>query len=146
MDKLNISLFHCLIFSFFLISYGSTRKVAYFQNHDAVDLAISKGLYDAKIIPKDILQIRVFTMTPEASEPFNLMKGTSQSASSMNQDESSVYNYLVDNSGDITFSVIGTIHLGGLTKNEAEALIKSKIAPLSLRGGASHRPCPDDQL
>lgn len=112
-----------------LTSCGSTEKVAYFQNHQSIDLALSKGLYDAKIMPKDILQIRVFTMTSVASEPFNLIKGITQTGSTVNQDESSVYNYLVDNDGNISFPIIGTLHLGGMTKNQAEDFIKSKIAP-----------------
>ena len=118
-----------LLFALMLTSCGSTKKVPYFQNRERVDLALSKGLFDARIMPKDILQIRVFSVTPEASEPFNLMKGNSTSSSTRATDESSVYNYLVDNEGNIVFPVIGTIHLGGMTKNEAEAFIKSKIEP-----------------
>ena len=37
--------------------------------------------------------------------------------------------YLVDNNGNITFPIIGEIHLGGLTKSEAEKLIEQKIKP-----------------
>ena len=108
----------------------STKKINYFDNKDQVDLALSKQLYDAKIMPKDILQIQVFTMTPEAAEPFNLMKtgrGTTTTTSSTGQ--GTVYDYLVDNDGNIEYPVIGTIHLGGLGKTEAEQLIKSKIQP-----------------
>lgn len=112
-----------------LSSCISTRKVAYFQKQESVDIALSKGLYDAKIMPKDILQIKVFTVTPEAAEPFNLLKNNTTSSSSYQNDLSSVYNYLVDNSGDIYFPVVGKVHLGGLSKNEAESLLKSKIAP-----------------
>lgn len=118
-----------LLLALMLTSCGSTKKVPYFQNRDSVDLALSKGLFDARIMPKDILQIRVFTVTPEASEPFNLMKGNTTTSSTRAMDESSVYNYLVDNDGNIVFPIIGTIHLGGMTKNEAEAFIKSKIDP-----------------
>ena len=40
-------------------SCGSAKKVAYFQNVDTVNLAKSRGLYDAKIMPKDLLTITV---------------------------------------------------------------------------------------
>lgn len=113
-----------------LTSCISTKKINYFDNKDQIDLALSKQLYDAKIMPKDILQIQVFTMTPEAAEPFNLMKtgrGTTTTTSSTGQ--GTVYDYLVDNDGNIEYPVIGTIHLGGLGKTEAEQLIKSKIQP-----------------
>lgn len=112
-----------------LSSCMSTKKVAYFQNRESVDLALSKGLYDAKIMPKDILQIQVFSMTPEAAIPFNLEKNQTTSTASYQTNQSSVYNYLVDNNGDIYFPVVGKVHLGGLSKNEAESLLKSKIAP-----------------
>lgn len=85
-----------------------------FQNLDNVDLSKATGLYDAKIMPKDILSITVHTLTTEASEAFNL-KGSST--------------YLVDNEGNIDFPVVGTLTLGGMTTKEAEALIKSKIVP-----------------
>ena len=80
-------------------------------------------------MPKDILQIQVFSMTPEASEPFNLLKSTSSQSSTSTNSQNSVYNYLVDNDGNIEFPIIGTLHLGGLGKTEAEQLIKSKIQP-----------------
>ena len=37
--------------------------------------------------------------------------------------------YLVDNNGNIEFPVVGTLHVGGLTKKQAEDLVKSKIKP-----------------
>ena len=107
----------------------STKKVAYFQNQDSIDVALSRQLYDAKIMPKDILQIRVFTTNPEAAEPFNLLQQVRTTSSSQSTSQNSVYNYLVDNEGNIDFPVIGNIHLGGMTKNEAEAYIKGLIKP-----------------
>ena len=103
-----------LLMGIMLTSCMSTKKVTYFQNLDNVDLSKTTGLYDAKIMPKDILSITVHTLTPEASEAFNL-RGTS--------------GYLVDNEGNIDFPVVGTLSLGGMTTKEAEALIKSKIVP-----------------
>jgi polysaccharide export outer membrane protein len=107
----------------------STKNITYFQNKDQIDITASKYLYDAKIMPKDILQIQVFSMTPEASEPFNLLKLNSTSSSTSSTNQNSVYNYLVSNDGTIVMPIIGTITVGGLSKNEAEQLIKSKIQP-----------------
>ena len=104
-----------LIMGIMLTSCMSTKKVTYFQNLDNVDLSKTTGLYDAKIMPKDILSITVHTLTPEASEAFNLKGSTS--------------GYLVDNEGKIDFPVVGTLNLGGMTTKEAWALIKSKIVP-----------------
>ena len=130
MKKYIISFSYFLIFSLLLTSCVSTKNTTYFQNKDQIDLALSKQLYDAKIMPKDILQIQVFSMTPEASDPFNLLKGSSAATSSTTStNQNSVFNYLVDNDGNVVMPIIGQLHLGGLTKNEAEELIKGKIKP-----------------
>jgi polysaccharide export outer membrane protein len=108
----------------------STKNITYFQNKDEIDQTISRQLYDAKIMPKDILQIQVFSMTPESSEPFNLLKNISGSSSTTSvTNQNSVFNYLVDNDGVIEMPIIGTVKVGGLTKNDAEQLIKSMILP-----------------
>ena len=114
-----------------LTSCVSTKKINYFDNKEQIDLALSKNLYDAKIMPKDILRIQAFSMTPGVAEPFNLLKtGQSQSATTSSTGQgSTVYDYLVDNDGNIDMPIIGTVHIGGLTKNEAENFIESKIAP-----------------
>ena len=52
-------------------SCSTPKNVAYIQNSDDVDYAKSEFLYDARIMPKDILTITVNTVNPEASEPFN---------------------------------------------------------------------------
>lgn len=125
--KKNLSYNVILLMTFFLLtSCVSTKNITYFQNRNNIDVALSKQLYDAKIMPKDILQIQVFSMTPEASEPFNLMKSTSSSTTSTTTTQNSVYNYLVSNDGTIVMPIIGNIKVGGLTKNEAEELIKVK--------------------
>lgn len=109
---------------------SSSRQVAYFQNIDSVSLAASKGLYDAKIMPKDMLTITVKTLTPEAAAPFNLAISNSIGESGqLNGGSGSLQGYLVDNDGNINFPVVGTLHVGGLTKNECQDLIAQKIAP-----------------
>ena len=126
----NYSLFTIICSLLLLTSCVSTKNITYFQNKDQIDLAASKYLYDAKIMPKDILQIQVFSMTPAAAEPFNLLKLTGSSVSSTSSSgQGTVYDYLVNNDGNIEYPVLGTLHLGGLSKSEAEQLIKSKIQP-----------------
>ena len=60
-----------------MVGCTSSKQVAYWQNIDSISLAASKGLYDAKIMPKDELTILVQTTDPLSSEPFNL-RSTSQ--------------------------------------------------------------------
>ena len=124
------TLLYFIIFTLLLTSCISTKKINYFDNKNEINTALSKTLYDARIMPKDILQIQVFTMTPEAAVPFNLLKLTGGSVSTTSSTgQGTVYDYLVDNEGNIEYPVLGSLHLGGLSKTEAEQLIKSKIQP-----------------
>lgn len=124
-----INCFLVLLSILLLTSCMSTKNVTYFQNKEQIDLTLSKQLYDAKIMPKDILQIQVFSMTPEASEPFNLLKSGLSTTTTSNTNQNSVYNYLVDNDGTVVMPIIGTVQVGGLDMREAEQLIKRKIQP-----------------
>ena len=111
-------------------SCESTKNVAYFKNADSISLASSKGLYEAKIMPKDELTITVVTTDPRAAVPFNLaVTATLGTGGNLNSGSSTLQGYLVDNNGDIQFPVVGKIHVAGLSKNECQDLIKEKISP-----------------
>jgi len=110
-------------------SCKTPKNVAYIQNSDSIDFAKSEYLYDARIMPKDLLTVTVNTVNPEASAPFNLVvRNTLTSAtSSIASSGGSLQTYLVDNEGCIDFPVVGRLHVGGLTKSMCEKLIHDKI-------------------
>ena len=112
-----------------LAGCASTKDVAYFQNNDSVDLSKSTGLYDARIMPKDQLNITVTTTDPEAAVPFNMTVPTpiTVGARTNSTSQPMLQSYLVDNDGNIDFPQVGKVHLGGLTKSEAEQTIHDKI-------------------
>ena len=115
-------------------SCGSTRNVTYFQNIDSISLAASRGLFDAKIMPKDELTITVNTTNPDAGRPFNLaISSVMSSNGNLTSGAGTMLRYLVDNDGFINFPIIGKIHVSGLTKTECEDLIKAKIQPYMAR-------------
>ncbi len=109
---------------------SGTKNVAYFQNSETVDLDPSRILYDARIMPKDILTITVSMSDGEAAAPFNMTVPTP-----LTQGQRSTYSqemlqsYLVDNDGCIDFPRVGRLHVGGLTKSQAERMILEKIKP-----------------
>lgn len=109
----------------------SYKSVPYLQNSDKINLeSASLPLYDARIMPKDLLTITVNTTDPQASAPFNLTVQSPLNANSTNlytTSQAALQQYLVDNAGNINFPVLGTLHLGGLTKNQAEALITERL-------------------
>ena len=118
----------CAILSF--AGCGSVKNVAYLQNSDSINFEKSRFLYDARIMPKDQITISVNTTNPEASLPFNLLlqNAYSQGRSSLGG-YGTLMPYLVDNNGFINFPMVGRLHVGGLTKSEAEQLVLEKIRP-----------------
>lgn len=111
-------------------SCQTSKQIPYFQNIDSISLAASKGLYDARIMPKDLLTITVHTSDPLASSPFNLsVSNTVGATGQLSSGNGSLQGYLVDNNGEINFPIVGKMHVAGLTKNECETLVESKIAP-----------------
>ena len=116
----------------YLTSCSSPKNVAYIKNSDWVDLSRSEFLYDAHIMPKDVLTITVNTVNPEASAPFNLIVSTALNTSLGGQNigmNRALQTYLVSNDGTIEFPVLGTLNVGGLTKQECEKMIHDKLRP-----------------
>ena len=123
-----------LLLPFLLTACQSYKKVPYFQNVEVVNEAEQQEkLYDAKIMPKDLLTIVVSCTNPELAIPFNLTvasnAGIAVSTSSYVTTQPVLQPYLVDNEGNINFPVLGELKLGGLTKREAEQLIIDKLKP-----------------
>lgn len=114
-----------------LSSCGSSGKVAYIQNAENVNFESSKVLFDARIMPKDILTVTVTTIDPEAAIPFNLSVPTtvSQVGNKTLTSQPVLQDYLVANDGTIDFPIIGEIKVAGLTKTECESMILEKIKP-----------------
>ena len=110
-------------------SCSAPKNVAYLQNSDYVDLSQSQSLYDAKIMPKDVLSITVNTVNPEAAAPFNLIVRPTLASGHISSSGGALQTYLVDNDGNIDFPLLGRIKVGGLTKSECEAMIHDKIKP-----------------
>lgn len=111
-------------------SCGSSKQIAYFQNADSLSYAASKGLFDAKIMPKDLLTITVSTTDPKAATPFNLsVTNTLNATGYLSTGAGSLQTYLVDNDGFINFPVVGQLKVGGMTKRQCENYIRDKILP-----------------
>ena len=134
MRRLNNRNLWLLLLPFLLTACQSYKKVPYFQNVEVVnEVEQQEKLYDAKIMPKDLLTIVVSCTSPERAIPFNLTlasnAGIAVSTSSDVTAQPVLQPYLVDNEGNINFPVLGELKLGGLTKREAEQLIIDKLKP-----------------
>ncbi|MFV0587853.1 polysaccharide biosynthesis/export family protein [Bacteroides reticulotermitis] len=123
-----------LLLSSLLVACQSYKKVPYLQDAEKVGQIEQQGkLYDATIMPKDLLTIVVSCENPEAAVPFNLSVATQASAgfsaSTATTVQPVLQQYLVDNKGNVMFPVLGELHLGGLTKKQAEGLVVEKLKP-----------------
>ena len=115
-----------------MASCTSYKDVPYLQNAEEIMAAQAElPLYDAKIMPKDLLTVTVNTTDPEAAAPFNMTVQTAQNLATSRTSYSQpvLQQYLVNNEGSIDFPVLGTLKVGGLTKNEAEDMIREKLKP-----------------
>ena len=113
-----------------LTACASQKDVPYFQNAGDVDLSQSQYLYDARIMPKDQLNITVSTTDDLAAVPFNMTIPTPYTAGQRSSySQAMLQTYLVDNDGMINFPIVGALKVGGLTKSEAEKMIQEKIKP-----------------
>lgn len=133
MQGMGCNVFACLIVIFLLASCQSYKKVPYLQDVAVVEQTVQQeNLYDAKIMPKDLLTIVVSCTSPELAIPFNLTVASPASVvagSSQLTTQPVLQPYLVDNEGKINFPVLGELKVGGLTKREAEQLIVDKLKP-----------------
>lgn len=123
----------CLIAIFLFTSCQSYKKVPYLQDTEVVERTVQLGnLYDAKIMPKDLLTIAVSCTSPELAVPFNLTVANPSSATTGNAmltTQAVLQPYLVDNEGKINFPVLGELKVEGLTKKETELMIVEKLKP-----------------
>ena len=117
--------------AFLLTACQSYKKVPYLQDAEVVLYSTQDAqLYDAKIMPKDLLTIVVSCTSPELAAPFNLTVATQGNTNlSSTTTQPVLQQYLVDNDGNINFPVLGELHVGGLTKKATEQLIVEKLKP-----------------
>lgn len=115
-----------LVVVLLLASCTAHKRIPYLQGAGEGDLntlAVTSKLYDARIMPKDLITITVSTTDPEVSKPFNLTTPSMSTGINISSYGTQLQPYLVDNNGEINFPVLGVIKLQGLTKREAEQTI-----------------------
>jgi polysaccharide export outer membrane protein len=108
----------------------ASKNVAYIQGAgegDEEEHVQSTQLYDARILPKDLLTITVSATDPEAVQAFNLTV-PSRSTGITTSSQPQLQPYLVDNNGQINFPVLGMVTLSNLTKREAEEKVTGLLS------------------
>ncbi len=119
------------------LSCGVSKKVPYFVEAETLtkeQLESTAKIYEAKVMPRDLLSISVFTPNAEASATFN-MKSVRPGETTTSQFliDRAEEQYLVDKEGNIDFPVLGKLHLEGMTRLEIQQMIKDQIYPKYLK-------------
>ena len=85
MNNLCEKLLFWLMLPFLLVACQSYKKVPYLQDVEVINKENQqKEMYDAKIMPKDLLTIVVSCTSPELAVPFNLTVASPASISTSN--------------------------------------------------------------
>lgn len=132
--NLSSNIFLFLAFVITITSCVNKKQVAYFQKgnnpHDTVN---SIQAYIPKIQPGDILDIKVGSLSSNASSFFNPYSGMSDNASGATGAggggamPSSAPGFLVDSAGTIEIPLVGILKIAGLNTSQARDLIRGRL-------------------
>ncbi|BDW93828.1 polysaccharide biosynthesis/export family protein [Allomuricauda sp. XS_ASV26] len=106
----------------FIVSCTPSKDVVYFQDANQFETLVDENNFSTKFKVDDLVSIHISTLDPEASAPFNLLRGAEEGGLRAEQ-----VNYLVDKNGEIDFPVIGKIKIEGLSPSETRDLLREKL-------------------
>lgn len=110
-------------------SCGSRQDIIYFQDEPLAEAITNQNAnFELRYKPDDLLTIVVSAEDPKVAEPFNLSVVSTNNSVIDAQGNLKMQTYLIDNNGNIEFPMLGTIKLAGLTRSEANNLLKEKLS------------------
>lgn len=119
-----------------LAACSTPANIVYFQDATHNEELSPLKIDYIRLQPTDQISVVVNSRDPQVASMFNLpyygkrlaeSQSLTGSGGNMNASAQSISGYTVDSHGDIDFPVLGKIHLAGLTREEAENLIKSLL-------------------
>ena len=98
----------------------------YFQGESAVQAKIQA--FELRYQANDLLSINVSALDMVAAQPFNLFVSSPNTSNNLRLNgQPYQQTYLVDNSGEINFPVLGKLPLGGMSRKEAIGFLEHKL-------------------
>jgi len=111
-----------------LSSCGSRQDIIYFQDEPLTEaISNQNSNFDLRFKTDDLLTIVVSADDPVVVAPFNLNVVSTNNSVIDAQGTLKMQTYLIDSNGNIEFPTLGTIKLAGLTRSEANSLLKEKL-------------------
>ncbi|WP_334124993.1 polysaccharide biosynthesis/export family protein [Empedobacter brevis] len=132
--KNKISQFLCIISLLVITACGSRKEIVYFQNQE--ELTTSFEQFIPKIQPTDQLAIVISAADVAAAAPFNQLS-TIQTTTNSNSLSPYSPTYTVDENGNISLPMVGSIKLAGLTRSQAIETIKEKVSKYVVNPGVN---------
>ena len=114
-----------------LTSCGSRQDIIYFQDEPLSEAMENQNSdFELRFKTDDLLVINVSAATddPKIIAPFNLNVVSTNTSVIDAQGTLKMQTYLVDNEGNIEFPTLGTIKIAGLTRSEANRMLKEKLS------------------
>jgi polysaccharide export outer membrane protein len=104
-----------------LYSCSPTKKTSYFQDipRDTTLTNLVSSDFETKIQKGDLLGITVASLSPENTLIYNAPPNA----------QGAVTGYMVDETGDIPFIKLGTIHVEGMTRKELKVKLEKDLEP-----------------
>jgi len=116
---------------FILSSCGSAKRedVVYFQDASNFETLVDNNKTATKFKVDDLVSIYVSSLDPEASVPFNLIRGAREISPGLGgSSRAEQVDYLVDQDGMIDFPVIGKIKISGLSPDELRNMLRDLLS------------------
>ena len=114
-----------------LSSCATKERMVYFQNDNQQDTIISSHSGYTPVLKKDdFISVIVTADDPETAIPFNFPAQESRNLSSNGYTQGNPVKtgYLIDEEGNVSLPVLGRIHLAGMNRMEATAMLENKYS------------------
>ena len=132
--KIRHTIFMIAAVATLLTSCKSPRQIAYFQDVNPGDEVLLTAQVPIRLAPHDIISIIVSTSDARLDALFNLPvaqnrigNNTTGSSSSSVSSTGYIQPYTIDKAGDITFPVLGKLHIAGMTREEVAEYIRREL-------------------
>lgn len=100
-------------------SCSDTKKLTYFTDIPDGKITSKNKTTEPVIISNDLLSITVSSLNPQANALFNAPnESTALTSGATSQGNTLTVGYLVNVNGDITYPILGNIHVEGMTKSQ----------------------------
>lgn len=117
-------------------SCSTPKNITYFQDQQNGEALITAPVNYITAQPDDRLTITVHSKDPQLAELFNLSLQARRTGSvttgrvasgSSSSSNNQVQAYTVDSFGDIQFPILGTVHVGGMTRQQIASTISEEL-------------------